>query len=206
MTTIQNGPAATPNGTVEVVLIRHGETAWSLSGQHTGSTDIPLTARGEAAARGLAPLLAASAFSLVLSSPLQRARRTCELAGLAAQVGLEPDLVEWDYGAYEGLTSTEIQRDRPGWMVFRDGCPDGESPAQVGERVDRVIRRLQQVGGRVALFAHGHLLRVFVARWIGLPPSHGAHFLLDTATLTILSDYRGLPAVKCWNAPLAPGP
>jgi broad specificity phosphatase PhoE len=206
VTTIQSGPTATPNGTAEVVLIRHGETAWSLSGQHTGSTDIPLTARGETAARGLAPLLAASPFSLVLSSPLQRARRTCELAGLAAQAGLEPDLVEWDYGAYEGLTSTEIQRDRPGWMVFRDGCPEGESPAQVGERVDRVIRRLQQAGGRVALFAHGHLLRVFVARWIGLPPSHGAHFLLDTATLTILSDYRGLPAVQCWNAPLAPGP
>jgi broad specificity phosphatase PhoE len=197
VTTIQNGP--TP--TAEVVLIRHGETAWSLSGQHTGSTDIPLTERGEAAALGLAPVLAASPFSLVLSSPLQRARRTCELAGLAAQASPEPDLVEWNYGAYEGLTTTEIQGRQPGWMVFRDGCPDGESPAQVGERVDRVIRRLQQSGGRVALFAHGHLLRVFVARWIGLPPSHGAHFLLDTATLTILSDYRGLPAVKCWNAP-----
>lgn len=206
MTTIQNGPTATPTGPVEVVLIRHGETAWSLSGQHTGSTDIPLTPRGEEAARGLAPLLAASPFSLVLSSPLQRARRTCELAGLAAQASLEPDLVEWNYGAYEGLTSTEIERDRPGWMVFRDGCPDGESPAQVGERVDRVIGRLRQEGGRVALVAHGHLLRVFVARWIGLTPSHGAHFLLDTATLTVLSDYRGLPAVKCWNAPLAPGP
>ncbi len=201
MTTIQNVPTATPTAPAEVVLIRHGETAWSLSGQHTGSTDIPLTERGEAAARGLAPLLAASPFSLVLSSPLQRARRTCELAGLAGQACLEPDLVEWDYGAYEGLTNTEIQRDRAGWMVFRDGCPNGESPAQVGERVDRVIRRLQQSGGRVALFAHGHLLRVFVARWIGLPPGHGAHFLLDTATLTVLSDYRGLPAVKCWNAP-----
>jgi probable phosphoglycerate mutase len=206
VTTIQNGPTTTPTGPVEVVLIRHGETAWSLSGQHTGSTDIPLTARGEAAARGLAPLLASRPFSLVLCSPLQRARRTCELAGLAGQACMEPDLVEWDYGAYEGLTSTEIERGRPGWMVFRDGCPDGEAPAQVGERVDRVIGRLRQEGGRVALVAHGHLLRVFVARWIGLPPSYGAHFLLDTATLTILSDYRGLPAVKCWNAPLAPGP
>ncbi len=200
MTTIQNGPAPT----AEVVLIRHGETAWSLSGQHTGSTDIPLTERGEAAARGLAPLLAASPFSLVLSSPLQRARRTCELAGLGGQASLEPDLVEWNYGAYEGLTTSEIQALHPDWLVFRDGCPDGESPAQVGERVDRVIRRLQQSGGRVALFAHGHLLRVFVARWIGLPPSHGAHFLLDTATLTILSNYRGIPAVKCWNASLNP--
>jgi len=201
VTTLPHAPAARS----EVILIRHGETEWSLSGQHTGSTDIPLTTRGEAAARGLAPLLAASPFSLVLCSPLQRARRTCELAGLAAQARIEPDLVEWDYGAYEGLTTTEIQARRPGWMVFRDGCPDGESPAQVGERVDRVIDRLRQEGGRVALVAHGHLLRVFVARWIGLPPSHGTHFLLDTATLTILSDYRGLPAVKCWNAPLAAG-
>lgn len=198
MTTIQNGPTAA----TEVVLIRHGETAWSLSGQHTGSTDIPLTERGEAAARGLAPVLAAKPFSLVLCSPLQRARRTCELAGLAAQASLEPDLVEWNYGAYEGLTNTVIQARHPSWLVFRDGCPDGESPAQVGERVDRVIRRLRQSSGRVALFAHGHLLRVFVARWIDLPPSHGAHFLLDTATLTILSDYRGIPAVKCWNAPM----
>lgn len=202
MTTTQHEPAARR----EVILIRHGETEWSLSGQHTGSTDIPLTARGEEAARGLAPLLAASPFSLVLCSPLQRARRTCELAGLATQAQIEPDLVEWDYGAYEGLTTTEIQAQRPGWMVFRDGCPDGESPAEVGERVDRVIGRLRQQGGRVALVAHGHLLRVFVARWIGLTPSHGAHFLLDTATLTVLSDYRGLPAVQCWNAPLAPGP
>ncbi|MEA5390087.1 histidine phosphatase family protein [Cyanobium gracile UHCC 0139] len=202
MTTLQPEPAARR----EVILIRHGETEWSLSGQHTGSTDIPLTAQGEEAARGLAPLLARHPFSLVLCSPLQRARRTCELAGLGAQARLEPDLVEWDYGAYEGLTTTEIQAQRPGWMVFRDGCPDGESPAQVGERVDRVIGRLRQEGGRVALVAHGHLLRVFVARWIGLTPGHGAHFLLDTATLTVLSDYRGLPAVQCWNAPLAPGP
>ena len=200
LTTNRHDPA--PGG--EVILIRHGETEWSLSGQHTGSTDIPLTARGEQAARGLAPLLAASPFSLVLCSPLQRARRTCELAGLAGQSRLEPDLAEWNYGAYEGLTTAQIQARRPGWMVFRDGCPEGESPAQVGERVDRVIGRIQNNGGRVALFAHGHLLRVFVARWIGLTPSHGAHFLLDTATLNVLSDYRGLPAVKCWNAPLAP--
>lgn len=124
--------------------------------------------------------------------------------GPGGQAHLEPDLIEWNYGAYEGLTNTEIQGRQPGWIVFRDGCPEGESPAQVGERVDRVILRLQQSGGRVALFAHGHWLRVFVARWIGLPPSHGAHFLLDTATLTILCNYRGLPAVKCWNAALNP--
>jgi len=189
--------------TGEVFLIRHGETEWSLSGQHTGSTDIPLTDRGEAAARLLAPVLADRNFSLVLCSPLQRARRTCELAGLGEQVSIDPDLAEWNYGSYEGLKPSAIREQHPGWLVFRDGCPEGESPAEVGERVDRVIRRVRENGGRVALFAHGHVFRVFVARWIELSPSHGAHFLLDTSTLTILSYYRGIPAVKCWNAPLA---
>jgi len=188
----------------EVFLIRHGETEWSLSGQHTGSTDIPLTDHGEAEARRLAPVLADQDFSLVLCSPLQRARRTCELAGLSEQASIDPDLAEWNYGSYEGLTSTAIRVLHPGWLVFRDGCPDGESPGQVGERVDRVIRRVRENGGRVALFAHGHVFRVFVARWIELSASQGAHFLLDTSTLTILSYYRGIPAVKCWNAPLAP--
>jgi len=200
MTTMQNDQQ--PPG--EVFLIRHGETEWSLSGQHTGSTDIPLTDHGEAVARLLAPVLADRDFSLVLCSPLQRARRTCELAGLGGQASIDPDLVEWNYGSYEGLTPAAIRVQRPGWLVFRDGCPDGESPAEVGERVDRVIRRVRQNGGRVALFAHGHVFRVFVARWIELSPSYGAHFLLDTSTLTILSYYRGIPAVKCWNAPLAP--
>ncbi len=186
----------------EVFLIRHGETEWSLSGQHTGSTDIPLTDHGEAAARLLAPVLAERDFSLVLCSPLQRARRTCELAGLGGQASIDSDLAEWNYGSYEGLTPATIHEQQPGWLVFRDGCPNGESPAEVGERVDRVISRVRQNGGRVALFAHGHVFRVFVARWIELSPSHGAHFLLDTSTLTILSYYRGIPAVKCWNAPL----
>jgi probable phosphoglycerate mutase len=195
---MQNGQQ--PPG--EVFLIRHGETEWSLSGQHTGSTDIPLTDHGEAAARLLAPVLADRDFSLVLCSPLQRARRTCELAGLGGQASIDPDLAEWNYGSYEGLTPAAIREQHPGWLVFRDGCPDGESPAEVGERVDRVISRIRQNGGRVALFAHGHVFRVFVARWIELSPSHGAHFLLDTSTLTILSYYRGIPAVKCWNAPL----
>ena len=195
---MQNGQQ--PPG--EVFLIRHGETEWSLSGQHTGSTDIPLTDHGEAAARLLAPVLADRDFSLVLCSPLQRARRTCELAGLGGQASIDPDLAEWNYGSYEGLTPAAIREQHPGWLVFRDGCPEGESPAEVGERVDRVISRVRQNGGRVALFAHGHLFRVFVARWIELSPSHGAHFLLDTSTLTILSYYRGIPAVKCWNAPL----
>ena len=190
--------------TGEVFLIRHGETEWSLSGQHTGSTDIPLTDHGEAVARLLAPVLADRDFSLVLCSPLQRARRTCELAGLGEQAHIDPDLAEWNYGSYEGLKPAAIREQHPGWLVFRDGCPEGESPAEVGERVDRVIRRVRQNGGRVALFAHGHVFRVFVARWIELAPSYGAHFLLDTSTLTILSYYRGIPAVKCWNAPLAP--
>jgi len=193
---MQNGQQ--PPG--EVFLIRHGETEWSLSGQHTGSTDIPLTDHGEAAARLLAPVLADRDFSLVLCSPLRRARRTCELAGLGGQASIDPDLAEWNYGNYEGLTPAAIREQHPGWLVFRDGCPDGESPAEVGERVDRVISRVRQNGGRVALFAHGHVFRVFVARWIELSPSHGAHFLLDTSTLTILSYYRGIPAVKCWNA------
>ena len=195
---MQNSDA--PTG--EVFLIRHGETEWSLSGQHTGNTDIPLTDHGEAAARLLAPVLAERDFSLVLCSPLQRARRTCELAGLGDQASIDPDLAEWNYGSYEGLTPAAIHGQQPGWLVFRDGCPEGESPAEVGERVDRVISRVRQNGGRVALFAHGHVFRVFVARWIELSPSHGAHFLLDTSTLTILSYYRGIPAVKCWNAPL----
>ena len=195
---MQNGQQ--PPG--EVFLIRHGETEWSLSGQHTGSTDIPLTDHGEAAARLLAPVLADRDFSLVLCSPLQRARRTCELAGLGGQASIDPDLAEWNYGSYEGLTPAAIREQHPGWLVFRDGCPAGESPAEVGDRVDSVISRVRQHGGRVALFAHGHVFRVFVARWIELSPSHGAHFLLDTSTLTILSYYRGIPAVKCWNAPL----
>jgi len=195
---MQNSDA--PTG--EVFLIRHGQTEWSLSGQHTGSTDIPLTDHGEAEARLLAPVLADRDFSLVLCSPLQRARRTCELAGLGEQASIDPDLAEWNYGSYEGLKPAAIREQQPGWLVFRDGCPEGESPAEVGERVDRVIRRVRENGGRVALFAHGHVFRVFVARWIELSPSHGAHFLLDTSTLTILSYYRGIPAVKCWNAPL----
>lgn len=184
----------------EVVLIRHGETEWSLSGRHTGNTDIPLTANGERAAQALAPLLAGLGVELVLVSPLQRARRTCELAGLAEAATVDPDLREWNYGAYEGLTSAQIQREAPGWMVFRDGCPEGESPAQIGARADRVIERTRAHGGKVAVFAHGHLLRVLAARWIGLAPSQGSHFLLDTTTFSILSRYAGEPALGCWNA------
>jgi probable phosphoglycerate mutase len=186
----------------EVVLVRHGETEWTLTGQHTGRTDIPLTDRGRQQAQLLEPLLSTANFALVLSSPLQRARETCELAGLGARMQLEPDLMEWDYGQYEGITSKEIKRTAPNWMVFTDGCPGGETPDQVGARVDRLIDRIRPVAGRVALFAHGHLLRVFVARWIGIPPSAGQHFLLDTSTVGVLGYYQGVPAVKRWNAPV----
>jgi probable phosphoglycerate mutase len=193
--------SATP---AEAVLIRHGETTWSRSGRHTGSTDLPLTGNGRRAAQELAPHLASMPLSLVLCSPLQRARQTCELAGLGEAAQLEPDLREWDYGEYEGLTHAQIDAVAPGWIVFRDGCPGGETPAQVAERVDRVIRRVRAMEGRVALFAHGHLLRLLAARWIGLEPAQGARFLLDTATISLLSHYQGIPALKRWNAPLSP--
>ena len=187
----------------DVVLVRHGETLWSLAGKHTGRTDIPLTEKGEAQARVLAPLLAIQPFSRVLVSPLQRARRTCELAGLGDQAEVEPQLMEWNYGAYEGLTTEQIRHSNPYWQVFVDGCPEGESPQQVGERVDRVLDRLRQGGlpqGPTILFAHGHLLRVVAARWLELPPAEGGRFLLDTATLNVLSHYRGVAALGCWNA------
>lgn len=183
----------------EVYLVRHGETEWSLSGRHTGSTDLPLTENGRTEARLLEPLLSAIEFALVLSSPMQRARNTCELAGLGTNMQLDPDLMEWNYGEYEGLTSEQIRRVAPGWMVFEDGCPGGESPDQVGARLDRLIARVRAVEGRVALFAHGHLFRVLAARWIGLPPTHGRHFLLDTSTLSVLGYYQGVPALKRWN-------
>jgi len=186
----------------EVVLVRHGETEWTLTGQHTGRTDIPLTERGRNEARLLAPLLSSADFALVLSSPLRRARETCELVGLGPRTEIEPDLMEWDYGEYEGLTSKQIKRTAPNWMVFTDGCPGGETPAQVGARADRVITRIRSVAGRVALFAHGHLLRVLAARWIEFPPSAGQHLLLDTSTVSVLGYYQDVPAVKRWNAPV----
>ena len=186
----------------DVYLIRHGETQWSLSGQHTGRTDIPLTENGRRAATQLESLLAGQDFFLALTSPLRRARETCALAGLGERATVDPDLGEWDYGEYEGLRPEEIHRTAPGWMLFTDGCPGGESPEQVGARVDRLIGRVRAGGGPVALFGHGHLFRVFAARWIGLTASHGSRFLLDTATLSILSHYHGIPALKCWNVPL----
>lgn len=188
----------------QVYLARHGETEWSLSGQHTGITDIPLTENGRNLAKRLAPVLATERFALVLTSPLERARKTCELAGLGAHAEIDRDLMEWNYGEYEGLTPKQIDAQAPGWMIFTDGCPGGESPAQVSARADRLVARVRSVEGDVALFAHGHIFRVFAARWLGLPPMAGCHFLLDTATLSILSYYRNLPAIRRWNAMLVP--
>jgi probable phosphoglycerate mutase len=186
-----------------VFLIRHGETAWSLSGQHTGVTDIALTEIGRTLPRQLAPILARVTFARVFTSPLQRARETCALAGLGDQAEVDHNLLEWNYGDYEGLTPKQILAKAPGWMLFRDGCPGGETPEDVGRRVDSVIERVHAVERDVALFAHGHVFRVFAARWIGLPAGAGSHFLLDTATLSVLSYYRGVPAIKRWNAPVA---
>jgi probable phosphoglycerate mutase len=184
-----------------VYLARHGETAWSVSGQHTGHSDIPLTENGERNARALGRRLAGLSFALVLASPLQRARRTAELAGFADRAVVEPDLIEWNYGEYEGRRTAEIRQVRPGWYLFRDGCPGGESPEQIGARADRVIARIRSAGGDVLLFAHGHILRVLAARWLGLPPGDARFFLLGTAALCVLSYEHTLeePAIGLWN-------
>ena len=187
----------------KIFLLRHGETEWSRSGQHTSITDMPLTENGRLAAQRLQPVLERQAFASVFSSPLQRARETCELAGLGKKAILDPDLMEWNYGEYEGLTTKQIQLKRAGWSLFRDGCPGGESPEQIAARADRMIAKLRKTEGNVALFAHGHILRVLAARWIDLPASYGERFLLDTATLSILGYYHGTPALRMWNAPLA---
>lgn len=186
----------------QVFLVRHGETEWSLNGRHTGSTDIPLTEHGREVARLLRPILAKESFALALTSPLQRARETCRLAGFEDVAQIEPDLMEWNYGQYEGLTSAQIHATAPGWLLFRDGARGGEQPEEIGARVDRVIESARAVTGDVILFAHGHVLRVFAARWLGFPTSEGQRFLLDTATTNVLSYYRGIPAIKRWNAPV----
>lgn len=196
--------AASRRLTQRLFLVRHGETEWSICGRHTGGTDIALTERGRHTAQGLAPIFAREPFALVLTSPLQRARATCELAGFAQCAEVDRDLMEWNYGDYEGLTPKQIQAVAPHWMLFRDGCPGGENAEQIGARVDRVIARARSVDGLVALFAHGHVFRVFAARWLGLPADAGRHFLLDTATISVLSYYRGVPAIKRWNNKLAP--
>jgi probable phosphoglycerate mutase len=182
-----------------VFAIRHGETEWSLSGRHTGTTDIPLTEDGRRRARFLRPVLAAETFALVLVSPLRRARETCALSGLGERALVDADLAEWNYGDYEGLTTDQIHDRASGWQLFRDGCPGGETPAQAGARADRVIARARASAGNVALFAHGHVLRVLAARWLGMSAGAGQHFLLDTGAWSVLGDDRGIPAVKTWN-------
>ncbi len=184
-----------------VYLARHGETAWSLSGQHTGLTDLPLTERGERNARGLGERLRELGFSRVFTSPLQRAARTCELAGFGVVAEVDRDLVEWNYGDYEGRTSADIHRERPGWELFRDGCPGGETPIQVGARADRVVSRLRAIEGDVLIFSSGHFLRVLGARWLGLEAAGGRLFLLGTASLSALGYEHDLsrPVIRLWN-------
>jgi len=188
----------------ELWLLRHGATEWALNGRHTGSTDIPLVPQGEAEARALAPLLAQQTFDAVYCSPLQRARRTCELAGLGGQAQLEPDLREWDYGRYEGITTAEIRQSVPGWTVFSHPCPDGESLTQVQARCDALIARLvqQHPGGRVALFAHGHILRSLAGCWLGLGVAGGALLVLGTGSFSVLGSEREQQALLRWNAPV----
>jgi broad specificity phosphatase PhoE len=184
-----------------VYLARHGETAWSLSGQHTGRTDLPLTDRGERNARALGERLRGLTFTKVFTSPLQRAARTCELAGFGRAAEIDPDLVEWDYGQYEGRRTVEIHAERPDWQLFRDGCPGGESPDQIGARADRVIARLRGVEGNVLVFSSGHFLRVLGARWLNLEAAVGRYLLLSTASLSALGyeHNQAEPAIRLWN-------
>jgi len=184
-----------------VFLARHGETAWSLSGQHTGKTDLPLTERGEANARRMGERLRRLSVAHVFTSPLLRARRTCELTGFAERAQIDPDLVEWDYGDYEGLRTSDIRARRPGWRLFRDGCPGGESLEQISARADCVVARWRKLDANVLAFSSGHILRVIAARWLGLPAGAGAYFILGTASLSQLGyDHDpSEPAIRLWN-------
>ena len=188
-------------GLPTIHVVRHGQTLWSQSGQHTGRTDIPLTELGEANARRLASRLTARSYSKVLTSPLQRAARTCELAGFGGVAEADPDLLEWDYGAYEGRRSVDILAERPDWDLYRDGCPGGETPAQVESRADRVVSRVRALGGDVLVFSSSHLLRVFAARWLGLAPASARFFVLDTTGVGALGyeRTRDRPAIHLWN-------
>lgn len=184
-----------------VYLARHGETEWSRSGKHTGLTDIPLTEQGEVKARRLGERLQGISFARVFTSPLQRAVRTCELAGFSAMAEMDNDLCEWDYGAYEGRRTVEIKEERPDWLLFRDGCPQGETPQQVAERADRVVTRLRETDGNLLLFSSGHFLRMLTSRWLGQHPLSGRYFLLSTASLSILGyeHNRAEPVIRLWN-------
>ncbi len=190
-----------------IFVVRHGETDWSKSGQHTSRTDRPLTAVGEAEARALTPILAPLGITQVWTSPRERARRTCELAGLGAHAGVDPDLAEWDYGDFEGLRTPEILASHPGWRLFQDGCPGGESPQQVSARADRVVARLRALDGPVAVFTHGHMGRVLAVRWAGLAAAAGEHLLLGTACLGVLGFEHGhlsMPVIERWNVGSGP--
>jgi broad specificity phosphatase PhoE len=184
-----------------IYLARHGETAWSITGQHTGVTDLPLTDRGERNAVRLGERLRGLVFTKVFTSPLQRAARTCELAGFGAVAEVDRDLMEWNYGDYEGVRTVEIRVKRPDWHLFRDGCPNGESPEQIGARADCVVSRMRAIKGDVLIFSSGHFLRVFAARWLGLEPAAGKFLMLDTASLSALSYEHDLsqPAIRFWN-------
>src|SRR5271165_4712289 len=184
-----------------VYMARHGETAWSLSGQHTGLTDLPLTEHGEENARALCERLAGLKFGKIFTSPLQRARRTCELAGFGAVAEVDRNLVEWDYGQFEGLTSAQIHTIRPDWQLFRDGCPGGESPHQVAMRADSIVGRVRAVGTDVLLFSSGHFLRVLAARWLALEVLAGTHFVLNTASVSAVGYEKNLtgPVIELWN-------
>jgi probable phosphoglycerate mutase len=184
---------------MEIVLVRHGETEWSLNGRHTSRTNLPLTERGRQRAVALGPELSKWSFSLVLSSPLLRARETCELAGYGDAAVVFEELKEWDYGEYEGLTTPQIRETNPGWSLWRDGCPGGEQPEQVGARADEVIARLLSAEGDTLAFAHGHILRVLSARWIELPPAGGARFALGAGAICVLGFERETQVVREWN-------
>jgi probable phosphoglycerate mutase len=185
----------------QIFLARHGETEWSVSGRHTGRKDIPLTPRGEESARKLGERLRSRAFAAAFCSPLQRARRTCELAGFGAVARPVPDLMEWDYGDYEGVRSAEIHERRPDWRLFRDGCPGGEGPQDVAARADRVLPLLRGAGGDVIVFSHGHFLRMLMARWMNFAPVDAARFGLDAASLSVLGldPYTREPMIERWN-------
>ena len=188
---------------LRLYLLRHGETAWSLSGQYTGRTDIPLTPRGEDAARELGARIRDIPFARVLTSPLRRARQTCELARLATPPEIDPDLTEWDHGDDEGRFPADVLKAQPGWNLFRDGAPHGETPGQIAERADRLLARLRMMAGNIALFSHGHFGRVLAARWIGLAVGHAQHLLLDTASVSVLCyahDLTDAPAIALWNS------
>ena len=188
-----------PSSACEIVLVRHAETEWSRDGRHTGRTDVPLIDHGRTAARAPAGRLTGRDFRLVLVSPLRRARETCELFGLGGEARAREDLLEWDYGDYEGLTSAQIEALRPGWSLWRDGCPGGESPAEVGDRADRLLAELRAVDGDVAVFSHGHMLRVLGARWIDLAPSVGARLRLSTGAICVLGYEHAVAALSLWN-------